>query len=123
MNILPNVKESIKKLPIGLTCGKDKHIIRQVEPEGLMTFGRTRIFDLAREYGYSSRAELARAMGLSESYLCLLQQGKRDPLTKTIVRAALRLFPDRTFEELFEIEEDREDSTDNRGCDHIDEVA
>lgn len=61
---------------------------------------KTRLFELLKFY---SMEELATLMGLSNSHLYRVRQGKRGINEKFIV-GALRAFPKRKFEDLFYIE-------------------
>lgn len=66
---------------------------------------RTRVFELARERGWSMRT-LASAMGISHSEVVRVRLGQR-PIGGLFIRGAMLAFPDLTFEQMFTI--DREE--------------
>ncbi len=67
---------------------------------------RTAVFDLASSYGYHNLKELARAMGVSESMLTRVRQGKFG-ITHRFITGARRAFPDKTLDELFPVENEQ----------------
>ena len=64
---------------------------------------RTRVFDLASEYGFGTNAELAQAMGIDQSLISRIRSGER-PVTRAFIVGALRAFPDKVFEDLFTVD-------------------
>lgn len=65
---------------------------------------KTRVFDLATEYGYTSLRSLARAMGRDVAELSRIRSGKHG-ITRSFIEGALRAFPDKTLDELFYVDE------------------
>ena len=60
---------------------------------------KTRVFELG-DGGYRNLSELARAMGISESQIYRVREGKRKINQKFIV-GAVKAFPGRKLEDLF----------------------
>jgi plasmid maintenance system antidote protein VapI len=65
----------------------------------------TRVFELAESYGYKNNKELALAMGVHESMLTRVRQGKIG-ITHRFIAGARRAFPDKTLDELFQVDSD-----------------
>ena len=65
-----------------------------------MSVTGTRVFELARAYGYTTSAALARAMGVHESVVSRVRNDRR-AITPAFIAGSLRAFPDKTFSELF----------------------
>lgn len=63
---------------------------------------RTRVFELAKEAGYETDSDLARAMGISKTHISNVKAGVRQPGT-AFVKGAFRAYPGKTFEQLFEV--------------------
>ena len=68
-----------------------------------MSVFRTRVFDLAPEYGYRTNTDLALAMGIDQSLVSRIRSGER-PVTRAFIAGALRAFKDKRFEDLFSVE-------------------
>ena len=62
----------------------------------------TRVFDLARKCGYTSDRELADAMDVSDGQITRVRNGQRR-VHQDFILGALRAFPSKTFDDLFEI--------------------
>jgi hypothetical protein len=74
---------------------------------------RTRVFDLAAEYGYLTNTALAEAMGIDQSLVSRVRNGER-PVTRKFIAGALKAFPDRRFEDLFFLASDHPRSDETR---------
>lgn len=68
---------------------------------------RTGIFEMASGYGYGSLRSLARAMGVDVSTLSRVKR-KEVGIGNDFVLGALRAFPDKRFDDLFEIVADEQ---------------
>jgi transcriptional regulator with XRE-family HTH domain len=64
---------------------------------------RTRVFQIAPEYGYKTLRQLAAALGVSVAQLWRVQHGQRT-INGTFIAGALRAFPDKAFDDLFYVE-------------------
>ena len=69
---------------------------------------KTTIFELVPSRRYRSYRQLAKAMGISTAQLSRVQHGQRF-INGLFITAALRAFPEKSFEELFIV--DREPGT------------
>lgn len=67
---------------------------------------KTTVFELAPKYGYRTMRDLARAMGVHESMLTRVRQGKFG-ITHRFITGARRAFPDKTLDELFPVENEQ----------------
>lgn len=67
---------------------------------------KTRVFDLAPDYGYKSDYTLAPAMGLSRSMVGRVRNGTRG-INPKFIEGALRAFPDKTQDDLFYTEDEK----------------
>lgn len=68
---------------------------------------RTTVFDLAESYGYRSDRALARAMGVNPNVIGMVRKGEMG-VGPQFIKGAKRAFPDKTLDELFTVEDDRE---------------
>lgn len=68
---------------------------------------RTRVFELARELGLSDR-ELAARMGISDAQISRVRSGQRR-IHGDFLLGARRAFPDKPLDELFSVEDDRQE--------------
>lgn len=67
---------------------------------------KTRVFDLAAEVGLDSDKELAKAMVVSRSHINRIRRGDIR-VTSHFIQGAFRLFPNKTFDEMFYVEEEQ----------------
>jgi 16S rRNA U516 pseudouridylate synthase RsuA-like enzyme len=65
---------------------------------------RTRVFEIAPEYGYRTLRQMAAAMGISVAQVWRVQHGQRT-INGTFISGALRAFPDKVFSDLFYVED------------------
>lgn len=65
---------------------------------------KTRVFDLAGQYGYTTDKALADAMGVTPSMVCRVKAGEQK-ITGTFVDGALRAFSDKSLDDLFYAED------------------
>jgi transcriptional regulator with XRE-family HTH domain len=64
---------------------------------------RTRVFELAADYGYASDRQLARAMGVEPSTVSRVRSGESG-VSPEFITGARRAFPDKTLDDLFYVE-------------------
>lgn len=66
---------------------------------------RTRVFELAPSYGYTNLEKLATATSVSIALLSRIRAGQVK-IGELFITGALRAFPDKKFDDLFELVED-----------------